>query len=164
MLTEGCSSLQNSSPQFGTMGVQNTKEGKRCCQKNSWHRDAASRCLQSSWFPFLRRLLCRDPTLFTFWSQWGIEVASLCSPCLKLENSLQNCRGEKCTSIWQLGKGMPVVIAVVILAFTVRLPKASWKVSRNVSYLMFSDVLPWYVLLFSNHCFPFYWFLLRCKN
>lgn len=36
---------------------------------------------------------------------------------------------------------MTVVIAVVILAFTVRLPKASWKVSRNVSYLMFSDVL-----------------------
>lgn len=38
---------------------------------------------------------------------------------------------------------MTVVIAVVILlAFTIRLPKASWKVSRNVSYLMFSDVLP----------------------
>lgn len=56
---------------------------------------------------------------------------------------LQNCGGEKCTSIWQLGKGMTVVIAVVILlAFTIRLPKASWKVSRNVSYLMFSDVLP----------------------
>lgn len=74
---------------------------------------------------------------------------------LQVRKFLQNWRGEKITSIWQLGKGITVVTAVVILlAVTIRIPKVSWKMPRNISYLTCSDVLLSIVLAVTESKIP----------